>query len=696
MLFPVKIGRRSPPGVSVEANGVNFSVFSRAATRMQLQLYERADQAHPTQVITLHPRMNRTFFHWHVFVEGLPEHYFYTWRADGPTDTAQSGCRFNWHKELVDPWAREVNMERWDRAKASDPESEELVGIRGQITNGSDYDWEGDRRLKSSLQDGVIYEVHVGGFTRHPSADVQFPGCFAGIIEKIPYLQDLGITHVELMPVMAFDPQDVPPGAERLGLTNYWGYSTHSFFAPHPLYCIDNSRGSHRCEFREMVKALHQAGIAVILDVVFNHTAESGSEGPIINFKGLDNEMFYQLDPDDRRLYRDYTGCGNTVNCNHPIVSRFLMDCLEYWTREMHVDGFRFDLASVMARGTDGEPLYHAPLPWNIEFSETLADSELIAEAWDAGGLYQVGGFPGYRWAEWNGRYRDVVRRFVRGDPGLVGEMATRIGGSSDLYEQDSRLPINSINFVTCHDGFTLWDLVSYDRKHNAANGEDGQDGMNDNLSWNCGVEGPTSDPDVTALRRRQAKNFMTILFLSQGVPMLLAGDEMLRSQGGNNNAYNQDNETSWLDWRLSDTNQDMVRFIRELIALRKRHGSLRRRHFLTGYPLAPGERLDIVWHGIDLERPPWDDLEAQCFGFTLGPYEPGEGALHVLLNMSEQREMMGVPESADGRWWRLVDTALPTPDDISKPEHAPVVDGPRLPVAPHSIVVLMTELRSA
>jgi glycosidase len=435
----------------------------------------------------------------------------------------------------------------------------------------------------------IIYELHVGGFTRHPSSGVRHPGTFLGLIEKIPYLKELGITHVELMPVMAFDEQDVPEPVWKAGLRNFWGYSSFGFFSPHPGFCVTPEQGTHRREFRDMVKALHRAGIGVILDVVFNHTSEGGAGGPTLTFKGFGNETFYCLDAIDKGIYLDFTGCGNTVNANHPLVTNFIIDALEYWVREMHVDGFRFDLASAMARDSDGRPLANPPVLWGIELSDTLAATKIIAEAWDAAGLYQVGTFPGYRWMEWNGRYRDSIRRFVRGDPGLVPEIATRISGSSDLYEANLRKPINSINFVTCHDGFTLWDLVSYNRKHNLANHEGNRDGTDDNLSWNGGTEGETPNLEVLTLRRRQARNLLTLLFLSQGIPMLLAGDEVLRSQQGNNNAWCQDNETGWLDWSLMERNAAMLRFVRGLIALRKRHASLRHRHFLAGRPLPGG-----------------------------------------------------------------------------------------------------------
>jgi glycogen operon protein len=503
-------------------------------------------------------------------------------------------------------------------------------------------------------------------------------------MEKIPYLRELGVTHVELLPVMAFDEQDVPPGVAARGLRNYWGYSSYGFYAPHPRYCVDPAQAPR--EFRDCVKALHEAGIGVILDVVFNHTAEGGTQGPTINFKAIAADIFYHRDANGG--YRDYTGCGNTVNCNHPLVTSFIVRCLEYWGGELGVDGFRFDLASVFARGEDGAVLANPPLPWSIELSPALVKRPLIAEAWDAGGLYHVGAFPGMRWAEWNGRYRDVMRRFVRGEPGLMGEVATRLAGSSDLYG-GGRLPASSVNFVTCHDGFTLYDLVSHEHKHNEANGEDNRDGSNDNLSWNCGAEGEIADPRILTLRRRQAKNFLAILFLSQGVPMFLAGDEVLRGQRGNNNAWCQDNELSWFDWRLTQTNHDMLRFVRELIALRKRHPGLRRRRFLTGRP-APGASLpDIAWHGERLHEPPWHDGGARLLAFTLAGVDPGEGPLHVILNMSDAARAVAVPELAGYAWWRALDTALAAPEDIAPPERQSAVEGDRYVAQARSVVVL-------
>jgi len=634
--YKTRPGWRYPPGAKVDEGGVNFSVFSRHATSVELRLYESAQSPAPFQVVSLDPEKNRTFFFWHVYAEGLRPGVFYAWRADGPGNTKETGFRFDKDKDLLDPWARAVSDSIWDRQYASVPGDNAMCSMRAIVVE-EDYDWEGDEPVRHRPEEAVIYELHVGGFTSHPSSGVLRAGTFSGLVEKIPYLKELGITDIELMPVMAFDAQEVPENAASRGLSNYWGYSTHSFFSPHPRYCAACDEGVHLREFRDMVKALHRAGIGIILDVVFNHTAEAGVDGPTIHFKGLANEVFYHLDPRDRRLYRDYTGCGNTVNCNHPLVSSF---------------------------------------------------PPIIAEAWDAGGLYQVGGFPGFRWAEWNGRYRDVIRRFVRGDPGLVSEVATRLSGSSDLYQHQGRLPINSVNFVTCHDGFTLHDLVSYNEKHNEANGEGNRDGMNENLSWNCGEEGETDDPSVQALRERQARNFLAILLLSHGVPMLLAGDEVLRTQRGNNNAYCQDNELSWFDWSLLEKNKDMLRFVSHMIAFRRRHPCLMRTHFLRGIAEEVRSLPDVTWHGLALGQPLWGDPSARVLAYTLAAVGPGEEDLHIVLNMSESCLDSPVPKVDGRRWYLAVDTSQPAPDDIYAPESQPAVGCDRYPAQPRSVLV--------
>jgi isoamylase len=664
--FTVEAGARFPMGATALPGGVNFSIFSPKATRVALVIYRSARGLRPEFEIVLDPALHRTFAFWHVFLGNAKPGLYYTWRIDGPREP-ERGLLFDPRRELLDPWAEGVSAQLWDRVRAR---ASREPHFRARVLEHDDYDWEGDRPLRRSLQDAVIYELHVRGFTRHPSAGVAHPGTFSGVIEKIPYLQALGITDVELMPVMAFDTQDVPETVAALGLGNYWGYSPIAFFAPHPQFAAG---ADARNEFRDMVKALHRAGIGVILDVVFNHTAEGGADGVTIGFKGLGNEFFYHLDPKDRSQYRDYTGCGNTINSNHPFVMTYLLKCLEFWVVDMHVDGFRFDLASSMSRGEDGQPLYHAPLPWGIEFSDALASSHLIAEAWDAAGLYQVGDFPGFRWAEWNGRYRDSLRRFVRGDAGMIGEVATRIAGSSDMYAPLGKFPANGINFITCHDGFTLHDLVSYESKHNQANGEDNRDGGDHDLSSNCGVEGPTDDPVVLSLRARRARNFQALLMLSQGVPMLLAGDEVSRSQNGNNNAYCQDNEIGWLDWTLVERSADMLRFTREMIALRRRHPALRRARFID--PSPAGGDPDLRWHGEDGGEPDWNDADARVLCFTLTGLAKSEPVLHVMMNMGPLVKPLPLPPVAGCRWHRVVDTSCEPPLDILA-AGAPIADG--------------------
>ncbi|MGB5178557.1 MAG: glycogen debranching protein GlgX [Gammaproteobacteria bacterium] len=686
--YQIRTGSRYPAGAIVVADGVNFSIYSRHATHVELLLFADADSREPFQSIPLEARLHRMFFFWSVLVLDLPPGTHYAWRVDGPDDMHYSGFHFDREKVLLDPWARGVSDHLWQRAAAAGPGSNMACSMRGVVQAG-EYDWGDDETLGCIRPERtIIYEMHVGGFTRHPDSGVSHPGTFLGVIEKIPYLMELGITHVELLPVMAFDEQDMPAGVAQLGLVNYWGYSTHSYFSPHPGYCASQHAGDQVNEFRDMVKALHESGIGVILDVVFNHTAEGGAGGPVINFKGIGNETFYHLDPNDRAVYRDYTGCGNTFNCNHPLVARFILECLEYWVREMHVDGFRFDLASVLSRGENGEPLYHAPVLWNIEFSNVLSETRIIAEAWDAAGLYQVGDFPGFRWAEWNGQYRDVVRRFVRGDKGMLSELAQRFSGSSDLYEDDDRLPINSVNFISCHDGFTLHDLVSFNEKHNEVNGEQNRDGNSNTLSWNCGTEGDSEDPEILALRHRQAKNFMAILLLSQGIPMINAGDEVLRTQHGNNNAWCQNNTLGWFDWRLTGTNSDMLRFTRLMIVFRKRHACLMHSRFLNGMEREGHWFPDVSWHGEHLSQPQWDDREAQLLACTLGAVDAWEEDLFVIMNMQARKLVMSLPRLAEGDWHLAIDTAGESPLDIINPADQPLQAAPAYNVQPHSVVV--------
>jgi glycogen operon protein len=535
--------------------------------------------------------------------------------------------------------------------------------------------------LQRPFAGSIIYELHVGGFTRHANSGVEAAkrGTYAGLIEKIPYLQALGITIVELLPVQQFDPQDAPPGR-----TNYWGYSPIGFFAPHRDYSSRADPLGPVEEFRDMVKALHRAGIEVILDVVFNHTAEGNHTGPTLSFRGLENRAYYMLEFPDHTYYANYSGCGNTLNGNHSIVRRMIVDCLHYWVQAMHVDGFRFDLASVLSRDERGQPLADPPILWEIESDPVLAGTKIIAEAWDAAGLYQVGSFIGHRWAEWNGQYRDDVRRFLKGDAGTVGKLAMRLGGSRDLYPQRDREPNRSINFITCHDGFTLNDLVSYNAKHNQANGEDNRDGSETNWSWNCGAEGATDDPAIEALRVRQIKNALTILLISQGTSMLLMGDEVRRSQRGNNNAYCQDNELSWFDWDALHQHADLLRFVRGLIQLTQRYHLFREEQFWT----EPGGP-DIIWHGVVLNQPDWGE-HSHSLAFEVYDREiPGEH-LHVLLNAYWEPLTFELPARLPGeQWHRAVDTALPNPDDWLEAA-VPLADQHHYTAQARSVVILV------
>ena len=498
-LVPVEKGKSRPLGATPVENGVNFSLFSEHATSVELLLFDAHDSPGPSRVIKLDPHINKTYGFWHVFVPDLTAGAHYAYRVDGPPGL-DVGHRFDKNKVLIDPYARGNTKALWNRERACGLGDNVATSMRSVVIDTSGYDWEGDQPLDHNLEDTIIYEMHVGGFTASPTSGVQHPGTFSGVIDKIPYLEDLGVTAVELMPVFDFDETDVL-GQDENGepLVNYWGYSPIGFFAPQSWYCVSPGSGTHLDEFRNMVKALHKAGIEVILDVVFNHTAEGNHRGPVFSYKGIDNYTYYFLVPWAQRYfigyYMDFTGCGNTINCNHPIVQKLIVDSLKYWVREMHVDGFRFDAASVLTRDQVGRPDPHSAVVWQISLDDELANSKVIAEPWDAGGVLQIGSFPGLRWSEWNARFRDDIRRFVKGEPKMVGQVASRLAGSADLYVGGGGLPVNSINFVTCHDGFTLHDLVSYNQKNNKANGEENADGANDNLSWNCGYEGEPAPP---------------------------------------------------------------------------------------------------------------------------------------------------------------------------------------------------------
>ena len=684
--FVIEPGTPHPLGIATHPEGVNFSLFSQAATGVELLLFDRPSAVEPIQTVRLDPFVNKTFHFWHVWVRGCGPGTFYAFRVDGPADPS-AGHRFNPNKVLIGPYARGICKGLWRRADAVGPQDNLATSMRCAVVDTSRYDWEGDRPLKRPIHESVIYEVHVGGFTRSPSARVSHPGSFAGVVEKIPYLQALGVTAVELLPVCEFDDSDTSLNPAGEVIRNYWGYSTVGFFSPHSGYCVDATGASGVNEFRDMVKALHRAGIEVILDVVFNHTDEGNELGPTESFRGLDNRTFYVLDPYNPATYANYSGTGNTFNANHPLPQKYILDCLRYWVDDMHVDGFRFDEGSILSRGEDGAPLDHPPVIWQIELDDGLADAKVIAEAWDAAGLYQVGHFPGDRWAEWNGQYRDDIRRFLKGDPGVTAQVAARLGGSADIYRARGQTPQNSVNYVTIHDGFTLNDLVSYNDRHNEANGEGNRDGIFNNLSWNCGVEGPTTDPGVEALRVRQIKNAATILMLSRGVPMILAGDEMRRTQRGNNNTYNQDNPTSWVDWTMVETHGDVLRFFQRIIAFRKAHPAVSRPYFYTGMPNERG-LADISWHGTRLNSPGFDDRDARALACTIAGFS-GNPDLHVMMNMYWMPLEFEVPEPHRQTWQVAIDTFAASPHDIADSGRAPRFTGLSCTVQGRSIVVL-------
>jgi len=676
-------GHSPPIGATVVDGGVNFSVFSRNASAVELLFFDREDDPRPARVITLDPEKNRTYHYWHAFVPGVGSGQLYAYRVHGPFDPA-NGMRFDENKILLDPYSREVAFPRnYSREAAHRPGDNCATAMKSVVVDPSAYDWNGDAPLRHASSRTIVYEMHVRGFTRHPSSGLgdNLRGTYAGLIQKIPYLKQLGITAVELMPVFQFDPQDCPPGK-----TNYWGYAPVSFFAPHRQYSSRPDPLGPMNEFRDMVKALHQAGIEVILDVVFNHTAEGDQNGPMLNLRGFDNSIYYLLESDSSH-YANFSGTGNTLNANHPIVRRLILDSLRYWVMEMHVDGFRFDLASILARAPSGEVLPNPPVLWDIETDPCLADTKLIAEAWDAAGLYQVGSFIGDSWKEWNGRFRDDVRSFFRGEEGSVTRLADRLVGSPEIYGHKEREAEQSVNFVTCHDGFTLNDLVSYNAKHNEQNGEENRDGANDNRSWNCGVEGPSEDPAVEKLRERQAKNFLAVTLLSLGMPMLLMGDEVRRSQRGNNNAYCQDNEISWFDWDAVQRQTGLHRFVKVLLerrGLREIEGEEQR---LSLNQLL--RRANKAWHGTKLNQPDWGQ---QSHSLALNAEVRKEKLFfHLILNAYWEPLEFELP-SGTGAWRRWIDTSLESPQDIVEWPSAPPVTGRIYRAESRSVVVLILD----
>ena len=681
-------GRSSPLGATVFPGGVNFSVYSRNASGVEVLLFNREDDMQPERMITIDPATNRTYHYWHVFVPDVRPGQLYGYRVDGPFDPA-SGMRFDASKVLLDPYGRGVVVPRnYSRDAARLEGDNASTAMKSVVVDPHTYDWEGDTPLHRPASRTIIYEMHVAGFTRHPNSEVseKTRGTFAGLIEKIPYLQKLGITAVELLPVFHFDALDAPRGR-----VNYWGYAPISYFAPHQSYSSSRDPLGPVNEFRDMVKALHRAGIEIILDVVFNHTAEGDHRGPTLSFRGLENSAYYILEP-DRSRYANYSGTGNTLNTNHPVVRRMILDSLRYWVEAMHVDGFRFDLASILDRDESGNLMPSPPVLWDIDSDPALADTKLIAEAWDAAGLYQVGSFIGDSWREWNGRFRDDIRSFFRGDDGSVGSLADRLLGSPQIYGHKKREAEESVNFVTCHDGFTLNDLVSYNQKHNEPNGEDNRDGANDNRSWNCGVEGLTDDPAVEKMRNRQVKNFLTVTLLSLGLPMISMGDEVRRTQQGNNNAYCQDNEVSWFDWTLVAKHADVHRFVTMINSRRLFRDLGPAQQWLSLNEIL--QEANKAWHGVKLGQPDWSD---SSHSLAISAEAPNKELLfHVILNAYWEALEFELPRAGGDKresWHRWIDTTLDSPQDIVEWGTAPKVPGGTYRAGPRSVVVLFARL---
>jgi glycogen operon protein len=706
-------------GATVSSEGINFALHSAGATRVELLLFDNIADQRPSQVIPLDPSTNRTENIWHIFVEGLPNRTLYNYRVDGPYNPASNGTRFNVAKTLLDPYAVAVTGDfYWVSGDAlgydnSEPEDADrhlrpspvanLSGAPRCVAYRSDFDWEGDQHPDIPIEESIIYEVNVRGFTRHHSSESDLAGTYRGFIEKIPYLKQLGVTAVELLPVFEFDQFDGPfrDPFTKERLANAWGYNTVAFFAPESHYSYYGKLGEQVDEFKMLVRELHRNDVEVILDVVFNHSREGNHFGPTISFKGLDNNIYYMLTPKPE-FYSDWTGCGNTLNCNHPVVRRFILDCLRYWVQEMHVDGFRFDLAAVFAIDVDQQEKGKTPIIAEIESDPVLSRIKLIAEPWSIR-QYRLGSFSDRRWAEWNGKYRDAVRRFVKGDPGITGELASRIAGSYDLFAptpESERSPFHSINFVTCHDGFTLNDLVSYNGKHNERNGEQNRDGTDDNASWNSGYEGyvELSDlPDdqktaIESLRNQQIKNFLSILFLSQGTPMLLYGDEMRRTAEGDNNTVFQDNNLNWINWDNVNRHAEILRFARLIIAFRKRHQIVNRWKYMTSEESETPLLRNITWHGV---KPRQADFSgsSRFIAWTLEAFQTDQRSdvpIYVASNAFWEPLTIEFPEVEGKRWYRVVDTSLPTGEDIVPEEEAFFLPETTYQVRPRSTIVLV------
>ncbi|MEI6381787.1 MAG: glycogen debranching protein GlgX [Cyanobacteriota bacterium ELA615] len=689
--FKLRCGKPYPFGATLVPGGVNFSIYSSLATSCTLVLFQKHAKE-PMAEIPLPEEFRIGNVYCMVVFDLDYENIEYGYRMDGPNDF-QQGHWFDKTKILLDPYAKLIGgRDIWGVT----PDWKDVYHHRAKIAN-EDFDWENDKALEIAPEDQIIYEMHVRSFTRSPSSGVRekFRGTFAGIREKIPYLKELGVNSIELMPIYEFDEFENSRPNPETGevLLNYWGYSTVGFFAPKAGFASTGKLGMQGDELKALVKELHKNGIEIILDVVFNHTAEGNENGPYISYRGIDNKTYYMLTPEG--YYFNFSGTGNTLNCNNPVVRGMVLDCLRYWASEYHIDGFRFDLAAILGRDPLGYPLSNPPLLESLAFDPVLARCKLIAEAWDAGGLYQVGSFPAYgRWAEWNGKYRDTLRKFLKGDT-TVGDLAQRLQGSPDLYAPSGRVPATSINFISCHDGFTLMDIVSYNYKHNEANGENNNDGGNDNDSWNCGWEGPTDNPDINALRHRQIKNALAMLMVSQGVPMILSGDEIGRTKNGNNNTYCHDNHLNWLDWTLLEKNADLFKFFKDCIAFRKAHPVLRnpdhfqnRDYVGSGYP-------DISWHGTKAWYADWSNNQTIAFLLCGKHAKQGlveDNYIYVAMNMHWETQWFEIPGLPSQKQWKIfANTGANSPEDSWEPGTEPLLENQNgLLLRDRSVVILV------
>lgn len=701
-------GTPLPLGASVAKDGVNFSVFSRNATKVFLEFYSASEDSEPYAQVEFSPSENRTGDIWHAFVPGIKPGSLYLFRVDGPFEPSK-GHRFNVHQRLFDPYAKAItpvsvfyNLPPDYSAPLDKNDIEHgknqcaKVFPKCVVVDNENFDWQGDKPINRPLSESVIYEVHLKGFTAGKNAGVSCPGTYAGFIEKIPYLKDLGITAVELLPIFEFDEFENSNVNPRTGerMKNYWGYSTINFFSPKASFAADKTPGGCVNEFKALVRELHKAGIEVILDVVFNHTAEGNEHGVALNFRGFENSVYYTLVGSHKEYYMNFSGCGNTVNCNHPIVRNFIIDSLRYWVLNYHIDGFRFDLASILSRGQEGELLKFPPLTNAIAEDPVLGKTKIIAEPWDAGGAYQLGGFPGGRWAEWNDRFRDDIRRFWRGDEYVSTNAATRISGSSDLFTISGRAPYHSINYVCCHDGFTMNDLVSYNGKHNDENGEGNRDGSDSNWSYNHGYEGPTLNPVIEKMRNRQMRNYMLTILISQGTPMLLGGDEFRRGQQGNNNAYCQDNDISWFDWGNCGLNSALVSFTRKAIELRKNHPVFRRTEFFKGS--MAGKQPDIQWYAADGSNPDWSKISRFLAFRLLGTFDSrakkiSDNDFFIAANTDRQDIMLRIPAITDSRkWYRIADTSIEDETSLLSVENAETLISQDRYVLPASSMLIL------